>query len=777
MRQSIDFDKLKAILDPRRLVPLWLPQGKSNGREWVAPNPMRSDNNPGSFSINLENGRWSDFATKDGGGDLISLWAYLEHGGDNIKAARDLIESEGLNMAERIPREAEQRVAKIDESRAVLIMPIPEDAPAPTWIHKRWNSSVAELYPDQWVYRNEDGAPLFYIARFDPFEIDGKKQRKQVLPRSWVQFKDGRCGWAWQGIVGASLRPLYGLDRLASRDGNVLIVEGEKAADAAQTILRATDIPVLSWMGGSDSAHKVDVAPLSGKRVILWPDFDMQREPLTHDEKSAGVDPESKSPLPMNEQPGMRAMLKLAASLRGVATEVVMVNYRFDEFEDGWDLADGLKEGWSTSQVIRYLADNASGPAEAMPEPEEGEETFLKYEAAANPFMMPHLGEKGAPYNTIENLLGLTDQYGIRMRYNKLRKDCELVIPGKTYTVDNRANCSVSELASLCARARLPSARLEEYIKVIADRHAYCPVENWIKSADWDGIERIDALIDTIESPSPIKHALMYRWLISCVAAIFQGPGFESHGVLVFIGDQGLGKTRWATKLGGGRDGFVLQGASIDPADKDSVTTYASHWIVELGELDGTFRKTDIARLKAFVTKPFDRLRRPYDRIESQYWRRTVAFASVNERKYLVDDTGNRRWWSLPVTSINYMHGIDMQQLWAEVYQHYQDGVQWYLTKEEAAALEEANKEHEGIDPFREKVLHKFLFAKGPVPYNYMTATAVLDAIGYDKPTIPQATKMAKVLRELLGTEPKHTEHGRVYEMPAKIGGPHAVEF
>jgi putative DNA primase/helicase len=61
-----------------KLVPSWLPQGQRRGDEWVALNPTRSDQSLGSFSINLRTGRWADFSTGDGGGDLISLRAYLD---------------------------------------------------------------------------------------------------------------------------------------------------------------------------------------------------------------------------------------------------------------------------------------------------------------------------------------------------------------------------------------------------------------------------------------------------------------------------------------------------------------------------------------------------------------------------------------------------------------------------------------------------------------------------------------------------------------------------
>lgn len=82
------------------LVTTWLPGGKKRGQEWVARNPRRSDNHPGSFSVNLASGRWADFATGDKGGDIISLLAYLD-GISQIEAARFLAEWAGLPVKDR----------------------------------------------------------------------------------------------------------------------------------------------------------------------------------------------------------------------------------------------------------------------------------------------------------------------------------------------------------------------------------------------------------------------------------------------------------------------------------------------------------------------------------------------------------------------------------------------------------------------------------------------------------------------------------------------------
>ena len=59
------------------LVPRLLPNGRREGHFWVALNPTRPDRSLGSFKVDLRTGAWRDYATGDGGGDLVSLYAYV----------------------------------------------------------------------------------------------------------------------------------------------------------------------------------------------------------------------------------------------------------------------------------------------------------------------------------------------------------------------------------------------------------------------------------------------------------------------------------------------------------------------------------------------------------------------------------------------------------------------------------------------------------------------------------------------------------------------------
>lgn len=93
----LDFERINAaaLSALPALLSRWLPDGRREGHEWVARNPRRSDRRPGSFRVNMNTGKWADFATDDRGGDVVSLAAYLANTGQ-AEAARSLADMLGV---------------------------------------------------------------------------------------------------------------------------------------------------------------------------------------------------------------------------------------------------------------------------------------------------------------------------------------------------------------------------------------------------------------------------------------------------------------------------------------------------------------------------------------------------------------------------------------------------------------------------------------------------------------------------------------------------------
>lgn len=97
MSTTVDFERVNraALAALPTLLARWLPDGRRMGNEWVARNPRRSDRHLGSFKVNTRTGRWSDFATGDKGGDVVSLAAYLA-GLNQADAACELARALGI---------------------------------------------------------------------------------------------------------------------------------------------------------------------------------------------------------------------------------------------------------------------------------------------------------------------------------------------------------------------------------------------------------------------------------------------------------------------------------------------------------------------------------------------------------------------------------------------------------------------------------------------------------------------------------------------------------
>lgn len=383
---------------------------------------------------------------------------------------------------------------------------------------------------------------------------------------------------------------------------------------------------------------------------------------------------------------------------------------------------------------------------------------------------LPDVNGKGKPLSTIENLREICRRLGVVIRYNVITKEEDILIPNKTFTLDNASNASLAWLISWCARFQMPIGQIGDFVTYLSDENAYNPVAIWINSKPWDGVSRWGDFMATVQATDEaLKNILIHRWMISAVAAAVEPNGVSAHGVLVFQGDQYLGKTKWFKSLVPQELGVIQDGVQLDPKDRDSVKQATSNWLVELGEIDATFRKADVAQLKAFLTRSRDVFRRAYARRESVYARKTVFFASVNPQFYLNDPTGNRRFWTVSCTHLDHSHNLDMQQVWAEFLDLYKNGEGFYLTPDEFSALNELNESFTSVDPIQEKIERLYTWDALPAFWEWKTATEILISVGFDRPNKSDVTRAASVIRKLNGGQAKRQGSSRLLAVPPML--------
>lgn len=370
--------------------------------------------------------------------------------------------------------------------------------------------------------------------------------------------------------------------------------------------------------------------------------------------------------------------------------------------------------------------------------------------------LLPWANDKGKPLKHIDNLVEICRRLGVTIRYNVISKEEEILIPGQAFSSDNQANASLAWISSECSLFEFPTDKLGEFMTYIADKNLYNPVVEWVQSKPWDGVSRVQDLYDTVKAKDEwvdphiknLKETLIKRWMISAIAAAFSPNGVSAEGMLVFQGPQSLGKTSWLKSLTPPELELAKDGMLLRTDDKDSVKQVNSFWIVELGELDSTFRRSDLAQLKAFITQDSDIIRRPYARRESKYARRTVFFGSVNPREFLHDQTGNRRYWTIECESITHQHGLDMQQVWAEFHEMWKKGESHRLTRDELAMLNRHNDAYMAIDPVEERILAGLDWDAPDATWRWAQATEVLIECGMDRPSRSDAQTAASLIRK-----------------------------
>jgi hypothetical protein len=383
--------------------------------------------------------------------------------------------------------------------------------------------------------------------------------------------------------------------------------------------------------------------------------------------------------------------------------------------------------------------------------------------------ILPDLNGQGRPLGTPENVEALCRWHGIIVRYNTMTKDQEILIPGASFSVDNAANASLARVYGLCKQLdmKLTFSELKAFICGIADKSQFSPPLAWIQSRPWDGVDRLKGWFDTVVGPpekTALKEALMRRWALQCIAILHNIGSTMARGILTFQGSQYQGKTRWFKALA--PEGMVGTGVHLNPNDKDCVKILIRFWIVEVGELDGITRKYDIAVIKNFVSLLVDRQRLPYAVAESAFPRRTSIGATVNDDRFLRDSTGNSRFWVVPADSINADHSIDMQQLWAQVYQLWKNGEQHWLTDDEMAMLNESNKDYQVEDPLEESLRTRLPWEDPTAERIWVPASKAAEMAGLGNLSHGERSRVGKILRDINGNRARRVRGVTQLEVP-----------
>jgi putative DNA primase/helicase len=264
--------------------------------------------------------------------------------------------------------------------------------------------------------------------------------------------------------------------------------------------------------------------------------------------------------------------------------------------------------------------------------------------------------------------------------------------------------------------------KTRDAMNVLATRKAFHPVRDYLNSLKWDGIKRVDSLLIDYQGAdnSEYTRTVTRKILTAAVARVFR-PGIKFDHVLVLVGEQGMKKSTLISKLG--MQWFSDSFNTIE--GKESFEQLQGVWIIEIGEL-AALAKSDVEKIKHFITKPEDRYRVAFGRRVERFPRQCVFFGTTNKKLFLKDSSGDRRYWPALVNLTKPEKDVfidltqdEIDQIWAESVVNYKAGESLYLNDAMTKIATAIQKSHTEEHPWTGKI-EKYLDTKTPTNWGKM---------------------------------------------------------
>ena len=347
------------------------------------------------------------------------------------------------------------------------------------------------------------------------------------------------------------------------------------------------------------------------------------------------------------------------------------------------------------------------------------------YWAKENGFIIPKVISTTNPNNPDEKIVFTVDKMQ-RLDANELLSELEQ-IPKKSpeafrYNVyTQQIQIGTGEKAKICEGKRsleryyLERARRNQRISKdlafdvvvqVARQNEYNPVKEYLKHVGQNVapayIDRLASIYlrpeDQIYTKPTLYDEMLRKTLLAAVARALK-PGCKFDNACVIIGEQGARKSTFWSTLGGD----FFSDALRDINGKDSLQVLANSWIMEWAELEAITNKKMAGDIKSFLSQSTDVYRVPYGKVAEKFKRRGIIVGTSNRHDgFLVDETGNRRFWCIPTTrSITDpidIVGLENERdaIWSAFYHLYDngEGENLLLSKENQMIVNEENKQY-----------------------------------------------------------------------------------
>jgi len=349
----------------------------------------------------------------------------------------------------------------------------------------------------------------------------------------------------------------------------------------------------------------------------------------------------------------------------------------------------------------------------------------------------------------------------IYLRFNTLSKRLQIKKNGLWTNVEDRELIEIS--ISILGEKKIPDTR--NFLKICSPE--VNPAKEFLDSLPtWDGTDRLNELSNTLKSiniDENLKLIYLRKWFIGVVNGLLNCPGQNRYNenVIILIGDQGIGKTRWIKSLLPIEYEEFFAVKNIDSQLKDDQILLSEKFIVLMDE-SSQLLKASSPDLKSLTSTAKFSIRAPYGYENQDYYRIASLIGSSNDMQILSDTTGNRRFWIIEIEKADFNHNIDMYQLWAQVKFLYEKGERHWLDSEELKLQAKSVEQYEKINSYEDLI--NMYIEPGTTGDDFLNATEILgifsSALGAKMPQVYAGPLGSYLTKHGFKKKHKNNKHG-----------------